>query len=390
MKLEHTASFLPPRDTLSLRLTCRALHNSTLAPFAKANFTDRSFLLCQPYSLSILEEVSRHPFFTRRFKHIRLLATGWKRPSSPKPRRRKKAASKSTRQQADDRPEVSEHCQPVNLYKSPRDIIHHLAQILLNFKAAGHNPGIIVLNTDHKPTVESIYPRGVRRVLQQPSYPPTSFKSDFLDSDWGNEPLRAVFSATIQAEYPVPWLELTCSRCFGSRSLRLEIFYWAFPKLRWETLEVLHLVVSEDNDRDNVRWFRAALMSAPKLRELYLAFDKSFGREVSFHRPEVFPMLCREHIETRMLLPMLQSLHIINQDIAPVLLLRFLSQRKSTLLKVSLEDIRDEGRQHPEIVDLIWRAVDAASRNAGVVDQSRRFGLWMKDCYKNEGLVKCL
>ncbi|KAK3641625.1 hypothetical protein LTR56_011227 [Elasticomyces elasticus] len=64
---------LPHLDQAALRTTCRELEAKTHRPFALTNFSDKTFLLRDPWSMQTLVDLSRHRIFSKVIKNITLV-----------------------------------------------------------------------------------------------------------------------------------------------------------------------------------------------------------------------------------------------------------------------------------------------------------------------------
>ncbi|KAK5742079.1 hypothetical protein LTR17_003587 [Elasticomyces elasticus] len=61
---------LPHADLIALRTTCRELAAKTERSFALANFTDRTFLMRDPWSMQTLVDISRNRVYAKVLEHI--------------------------------------------------------------------------------------------------------------------------------------------------------------------------------------------------------------------------------------------------------------------------------------------------------------------------------
>lgn len=78
--LVHVTTFVATPDLSSLRLTCRKIEQSLYEWFSEEFFVKKQFMLTH-LSLQALVDISRHPNFSKRLKHVIITTTAYYEPS---------------------------------------------------------------------------------------------------------------------------------------------------------------------------------------------------------------------------------------------------------------------------------------------------------------------
>lgn len=356
--IDMVARELPPSKLLLFRATCREIAGATEKTFLRTHFRDRTFLFSDRYSMEALRDISQHTTFAKSLKKIELVTgnlpdvDGCRPGPSAKERANYQVFKRNIQR-------LKQNAEDFNMRSSD---VRLLVASLQNFKKAANLPAISFSN---------------RCVWSSERVPWGYARLEYLLG--GHSPLTnrqrsvdtytSVYRAIEDARYPVQELEL------GDSFVGMPLDTLVHPSICFifSQLRSLRMVIHSGGEHTRLLEEQQCLNQLVGLQNLerlelqFLDFEYFYEDErmAGFDR-RMFVFLMEMNFDGKTLkcggrsklLGNLRELELTGCDVALDVLMTFVCDRRQTLQKLVLRELRDGKRVCPDVAELLSAVMD--------------------------------
>lgn len=396
--LECVADYLTGAELGSLRKTCREISEKIDYAYTSKCFTDRCFLLSNECSLAILYRISGHEKYSKSIRHLRFCPA----MIEPLPYHSYPVEDRAERRHRRDQKRLHHRIWSRQLILYDDEFLAScLCAILMRFKNAGNFPKLGLSLPSDKDFKSPWGWEALQAItkMKQPARQDCAANHmalfiALLASQYETEELQI---GRKQHELPMPMFKGNGLNFPATKLRRLELWLSLSGDHYDEELEYVNCPLRREDLQD----FMKFVAQAQSLEHLFLhlspimefsdAFEDYGQPNQSRLRADVFQGLVTKsyldgtsiEVESNtMLLPKLKSIDLGYHQIELSNLLRFCTERMSTLEQVRLSRIvdLDADTKHPRdnVVQQILAAIGGDSKTDPIVDVS-------KTCYSGDG-----